>query len=129
MKAWSACLWVGLGGFLGANARYFMARWVAAWLGIGFPFGTFLINISGSFLLGVAATLISQRLAPHGDHLRLTFAIGFIGAYTTFSTFEFETNALLEDGRWAYALLNVVGSLALGLLAVKLGILLTRRWV
>lgn len=126
MKSLSAAFWVGLGGFLGANARYFLGRWAADWFGIGFPWGTLIINVSGSFLLGIIATLVNLKLVPFGDHLRLTIAIGFIGAYTTFSTYEFESHALLEDGRWLAGAANLLGSLAAGLVAVRLGILLVR---
>lgn len=128
MKNFTDVFWVGMGGFLGANARYFIGRWAAGRYGIAFPYGTFLINISGSFLLGVVMTLVSLKLIPFGDHLRLTLAIGFIGAYTTFSTYEYESHALLQDGSWLLASLNLFGSLAAGLLAVRLGILLV-RWL
>lgn len=128
MRTLSAVFWVGLGGFLGANARYFLARWAAGRFGIHFPWGTFLINVSGSFLLGVIATLVNLKLVPFGDHLRLTLAVGFLGAYTTFSTYEFESHALLEDGSWLPAAANLFGSLAAGLLAVRLGVLLARSW-
>src|SRR5262249_50937923 len=80
--------WVGLGGFLGANARYWLGGWVAERWGTDFPWATFVINISGSFILGLFMTLITERYAfPHAPTLRLVVAIGFVGAYTTFSTF------------------------------------------
>lgn len=128
MKELIACLWVGLGGFFGAIARYMVARASASLLGITFPYGTFLINVSGSFLLGIVATLVSERIVPGADHVRLVFAIGFLGAYTTFSTFEFETNAMLEDGKWMFAFLNVFGSLILGFFAIRVGMLLAKNW-
>ncbi len=120
-------LLVGAGGFLGAVARFIVSKAANSFFGAAFPWGTFIINISGSFLLGAIATLAAERLIPHSDALRLTVAIGFIGAYTTFSTFEFESNALLEDGNWAMCLANVAGSVVVGFIALKLGIALSRR--
>jgi CrcB protein len=128
MKSILSCLWVGLGGFFGAIARYLVAN-LARWLaGVGFPYGTFFINVSGSFVLGVILTLLAERVIPFGDEIRLAAAVGFLGAYTTFSTFEYECHGLLEDGEWALALVNMVGSLALGLLAVRVGVAVAKRW-
>src|SRR5437867_8124037 len=87
-------LLVGVGGFVGANARFVMARWVGSFVEGRFPLGTFLINVSGSFLLGMLGALVSQRLVPNADALRLALGVGFLGAFTTFSTFEYETLAL-----------------------------------
>lgn len=126
MSALFPYLWVGMGGFFGAIARFFVARVSASLLGVAFPYGTFLINISGSFLLGLIATLVAQRLVPYGDHIRLAVAVGFIGSYTTFSTYEFESNALIEEGSWMLATVNLVGSLLVGLIAVKAGIVLAK---
>lgn len=127
MKSLTECLLVGVGGFFGAIARFGVARVSASWFGITFPWGTFLINISGSFLLGLIATLASERLLPYSEQVRLAVAIGFLGAYTTFSTFEFETHALAENNQWPYALANVLASVLVGFMAVRLGILLARR--
>lgn len=128
MKELVACLLVGLGGFFGAIARYLVARASASLLGVAFPFGTFLINVSGSFLLGIVATLAGERFFHSSDQVRLVFAIGFLGAYTTFSTFEFETHALFEDGSWLLALINIFGSFIFGFMAVRVGIVLARNW-
>jgi CrcB protein len=84
-------------------------------------------NVSGSFLLAFIATLIVERLVPMPDVWRLTLTIGFIGAYTTFSTFEFETNALLESGGWLPALANILASVVAGFVALKIGIVLAKR--
>lgn len=129
MKELMACFLVGFGGFFGAIARYLIARGSAGLLGVTFPYGTFIINVSGSFLLGVLATWVGERLVPGSDQIRLFFAIGFLGAYTTFSTFEFETQALFEDGSWLLALTNIFGSLFLGLVAVRAGIVLAKSWM
>jgi CrcB protein len=121
-------LLVGVGGFLGAITRYVTARWVGAMVDARFPLGTFLINISGSFLLGLLGGVLAGRLVPHSDHLRLALGIGFLGAFTTFSTFEYETHALFEDGVWLTALTNIFLSLFLGLLAVRAGLLAAKSW-
>ena len=121
-------LLVGAGGFLGANARFALGRWAGSTFGTSFPVGTFITNVAGSFLLGVVATLVTGRLAPNSDRITLAVSIGFIGAFTTFSTFEFESNRLLENGAWLLAAANVVLSVALGLVAVRLGILAARLW-
>lgn len=116
-------LLIGLGGFLGANARYYVAGWAGRLFGLSFPYGTFLINVSGSFLLGLLMGLLQQRpldfLYP-----RLFFAVGFLGAYTTFSTFSYETLRLLQDGHFLFVFLYTLGSVLLGFLAVFLGFLL-----
>jgi len=108
--------WVGIGGFAGAVARYLLGGWIAARLGTTFPYGTFVINITGSFILGVVmGTLEGHLLSPV---VRLAGAIGFIGAYTTFSTWTYETMRLLEDGSRQLAMANVFGSLLVGMAAV-----------
>ncbi len=117
---------VGIGGFLGAIARYLVDGWISRRMGALFPYGTFVINISGSFILGLFTTTITERFIVH-PHWRLLVAIGFVGAYTTFSTFEYETHKLLEEGSFGLALLNILLSVAIGLVAVRLGILLARR--
>ena len=128
MKHLAACLWVGVGGFVGANVRYLLSLLSQRLLGVGFPYGTFFINVRGSFLLGVILTALGQRALPHSDEIRLAAAVGFLGAYTTFSTFEYECQSLLDDGEWALALANMFGSLLLGLVAVRAGTLLARQW-
>lgn len=122
-------LLVGLGGFAGANARFAIARFVGAAFDTRFPLGTFLINISGSFLLGVLGTVITQKVTPGSETMRLALGVGFLGAFTTFSTFEFETHALLEDGSWLLAATNMVASLFAGLVALRAGIVLAKAWL
>ncbi len=121
-------LLVGAGGFVGANARYLVARWLGAAVDARFPLGTFLINVGGSFLLGLLGGLVAERFFAHADSLRLALGVGFLGAYTTFSTFEYETHALFEDGAWLTALTNIFLSLFLGLLAVRLGLVAAKSW-
>ena len=111
---------IGIGGFLGANARYLVGGWLTQLWGSQFPWGTFVINISGSFLLGLlVASLNTRPLAS--PHYHLFFAVGFLGAYTTFSTFSYETLRLAQDQSVVAALLNITGSVVLGLVGVVLG--------
>ena len=116
---------IGLGGFAGAIARYLVDGWVSGMTRGGFPWGTLAINASGSFLLGLLAALTIDRslLSPE---IRGPVMIGFIGAYTTFSTWMLESSRLLEAGNWAAALGNVLGSVIIGLLAVFAGLMLGR---
>jgi fluoride exporter len=119
-------LLIGIGGFLGANARYLVAGWITERLGGSFPYGTMIINVSGSFILGLFLEFTADRLFVH-PHWRLFFAIGFLGAYTTFSTFSFESLALLEEGSYILAIVNMVGSMVLGLIAVLAGVIICRQ--
>jgi len=113
-------LLIGLGGFLGANARYIIERWVGRMLGLSFPYGTLVINVSGSFFLGLLMGFLHHRPLDFLPH-RLFFAVGFLGAYTTFSTFSYETLRLAQDGQLAFVLLYILGSVLLSLLAVFCG--------
>ena len=122
-------LLVGLGGFVGANARFVVVRLVGAAFETRFPLGTFLINISGSFLLGILGTIAGQKVMPNSETMRLALGIGFLGAFTTFSTFEFETHALFDDGSWLTATTNIFASLFVGLVAVRAGIVLAKSWL
>lgn len=111
---------IGTGGFIGAIARYIVAVWIGQKWGRSFPLGTFVINVSGSFLIGLLMTLLTERLMVN-PQWRLLLVVGFLGAYTTFSTFEYETGGLLRDGEWFLAAGNVVLSVFLGFMALKLG--------
>jgi CrcB protein len=111
---------IGIGGFIGAVARYGMAVWVGQRWGRSFPLGTFIVNVSGSFLIGLLMTLFTERYMVN-PQWRLLLVVGFLGAYTTFSSFEYETGALLKDGEWLIAGMNVVFSVLVGFAALKLG--------
>lgn len=113
-------LTIGIGGFFGAIARYGVALWIGRQWGRSFPLGTFVVNVSGSFLIGLLMSLLTERLMVN-PQWRLLFVVGFLGAYTTFSTFEYETGALLRDGEWLIAMLNVILSVIAGFAALKLG--------
>ncbi len=117
---------VALGGALGAMLRYTLGYSALGRMCAPFPTATLVINVTGSFLLGLFLTLATERINI-SPHLRLACAIGFVGAYTTFSTFEWETIKLIEEGDWGRALLYVVLSFALGLVAVWAGITVVRR--
>jgi fluoride exporter len=117
----SAVLWVGLGGFLGANARYLLGGWAASRFGAAFPYGTYIINVTGSFILGFFLAFAQDR-AWVLPSVRLLFAVGFVGAYTTFSTFEYESIRLLQDGEMLLGAVYLIGSVVTGGLAVIAGI-------
>jgi CrcB protein len=116
---------VGVGGFIGAIARFWLGSYIGGRMGTRFPYGTFVINISGSFLIGLILTVLSERthLSPNWRYL---IPIGFIGAYTTFSTFEYETLRTIQDGQFFIASLNVVLSVVVGFAAVWGGVIAGR---
>jgi CrcB protein len=116
-------LWIGLGGFLGANARYLLQQWAAHQWGPDFPYGTMLVNISGSFTIGLFLTLATEQLVVSPE-VRLFVAVGFLGGFTTFSSFSFETLRLIAQGGWWAAGLNFIGNIVLGFGGVLLGVLL-----
>jgi len=123
---------VSFGSVIGGLARWGLAVASARWFGTGFPWGTFMINISGSLFLGWFMTVVGRwEVGPTAwlrkDDLKLLIAVGFTGAYTTFSTFEFESATLLRDGSGFLATLYIAGSVFLGLLAVRLGIALAEQ--
>lgn len=117
---------VAVGGAFGAIARYWLGGWINSRLPMQFPLGTFVINVTGSFMIGFFLTLISQRLTIH-PNWRMLVAVGFVGAYTTFSTFEYETLKLIEEGNIPSAALNIILSVILGFIAVWLGVVAARK--
>lgn len=120
-------LLVMLGGAVGAMLRYGLGAWVQGLLGPGFPWSTFLINITGSFLIGLVLRLsLEGALSPEW---RLFLAVGMLGGYTTFSTFSWETLTLVQQGEWFKAFLYVTGSVVLGFGLVWLAYRWAGSWV
>jgi CrcB protein len=123
---------VAFGSTIGGLLRWGVSVWAARLLGTAFPWGTFFINLSGSLFLGWFSTILADRLILgetswlRPDDLRLMIAVGFTGAYTTFSTFEYESHGLLRDGNGLAGMTYLFASVFLGLLAVRFGILLGR---
>jgi CrcB protein len=120
-----AYLWVAIGGALGSVSRFWLSGVVDRHFGETFPWGTLVVNITGSFIVGFLAALT----APEGRWLispstRTFLIIGFCGGYTTFSAFSLQTLNLARDGEWLYAAGNVMSSVAICLVAVWLGYLL-----
>jgi CrcB protein len=114
-------LWIFLavGGVAGTLARYSMGGWVHGWAGTWLPWGTLTINLLGSLVLGFA--MRAAATLPVSPEVRGLVTVGFCGAFTTFSTFMYETAVLMQAGEWSRAALYAVGSLLLGLVAMGLG--------
>lgn len=120
-----AVLWISLGAIAGANARYFLSRWAAKSLSPAFPYGTLFINVTGSMLLGFFLIWTSERVLAD-PRWRLMIAIGFCGAYTTFSSYAFETMYYFEQGHWLLFAANILANNILCLAAVLAGAALAR---
>ena len=116
---------IGLGGFFGAVSRYAVALWIGQRWGRIFPLGTFIVNVSGCFFISLLMSLLTEKFMGN-PQIRLFLVIGFLGAYTTFSTFEYETGSLVRDGEWSIALANVILSVIAGFVALKLGELIAK---
>ncbi len=115
---------LSVGGVLGVNARYWLGVGISRWASSQFPWATFIINVSGSFAIGFLTVLL-LRWVPH-PNLRLVVLTGFLGGYTTFSTFAFESATLWERGETGLSLAYLAGSVAAGFAAVVLGMGLAR---
>jgi CrcB protein len=120
------CLAVATGGSLGALCRFGVALASARWFGTRFPAGTLLINLTGSFVLGAFLARVARGWAVP-QPVQLAVTMGFLGAYTTFSTFTFETDFLLRTGATARAAAYLAASVVLGLLCVRLGVMAGQR--
>ncbi len=116
-------LWIAAGGALGAIARYVIGVAVSSRLGVKFPYGTFVINISACVIIGFSITYLGRR-ADLNPAWRYLIPIGFVGAYSTFSTYEWETFSNIRSGAFLLAALYAVGSLIVGLAAVWAGAIL-----
>ncbi|HEY8485938.1 MAG TPA: fluoride efflux transporter CrcB [Limnochordales bacterium] len=122
---WQRYLMVAVGGAVGAVLRYAVSGWVSQRLGVSFPWGTAVVNLTGSFLLGVLGVLVTERLALPGPALTL-LGVGVLGGYTTFSTWQYETLRMLENGSWAQGLANLAGAAIGGLASMALGVAVGR---
>jgi CrcB protein len=116
---------IAIFGAAGAVSRYALDGWVSDLTHGQFPWGTFVVNLVGAFPLGIVVALTTERLILSSDW-RVALGIGFLGSFTTFSTYTYETVKLAEDGVIGLALMNSIGMLALGLLAAVLGLALGR---
>ncbi len=116
-----AILLVALGGALGSIARYLVGGWIADWMGTTFPYGTFAINLTASFIIGFFLAFAQDR-AGLSPYWRLFIAVGFVGGYSTFSTYEYESIRLLQDGEFLLGAVYLVGSMTAGAIAAIGGI-------
>ncbi len=121
-----APLAISLGAIPGALSRYYLTLFCARWLGTGFPYGTFLTNITGALVMGFFVTLTLERTITSPE-LRLLLAVGFLGSYTTFSTYALDTSILLQSGNKGLAMLYWLGSATLGVLGLEIGSFLARK--
>lgn len=118
-------LWIAIGGSLGSIARYWVGATIASRFGTKFPYGTFVINVTACVIIGFSLAFLGRR-AELNPAWRFLVPIGFVGAYSTFSTFEWETFSNLETGGLLTATIYVVSSVLLGILAVWCGVLIAR---
>ena len=118
-------LWIALGAIVGASARYFLSGFIARHFSTAFPYGTLLINVTGSLILGFFLIYATER-ALLDPRLRLLVAVGFCGSYTTFSSYAFESFALMEQSQWVMVGINILASNVLCLAAVLAGAALAR---
>jgi CrcB protein len=124
VEPWIRVVVLSLGGAMGVNARYWLGVWMSRWTSPRFPWATFTINVSGSFAIGLLAVGLGRWL-PH-PNARLMMVVGFLGGYTTFSTFSFDSLTMLERGEVGLSLANMVGSVVAGVLAAGLGAAVAR---
>lgn len=110
-------LLIGLAGAVGAVARYLLSSIVTGLFGASFPWGIFLVNVLGCFLFGIVIGL-AEHFELIGDVVRLTLLTGFMGAFTTFSTFIFDTHLFLGEGKWLMGMLNAAGQIVIGLICL-----------
>ena len=117
---------ISLGAIAGALSRYYLTVWFFQRFGTGFPYGTFFINLTGCFAMGFFTTLALNRVGVISPEVRLLVATGFLGAYTTFSTYGIETLYLLRDRAYLFAILYWAGSAILGIISVQVGVVLAK---
>lgn len=118
-------LWISLGAIVGANLRYFIAQYISKIIPSNFPYGTLVINLSASFILGLFLIWTSERVLVD-PRWRLLVAVGFCGGYSTYSSYAFETFALFEAGQWLSSAVNILATNILCFIAVVLGAIAAR---
>jgi CrcB protein len=116
-----AVLLVAIGGGIGSVTRYLVGGWFASRFGPAFPYGTLVINVTGSFIIGLFLAFAQERISL-SPYWRLFFAVGFLGGYTTFSSFEYESVRLLQDGEMLLGTVYLIGSVVAGGIAAVGGI-------
>lgn len=119
---------LALAGAIGTLSRYWLSALVQRWIGTAFPWGTFAVNMLGSFLFGLVWSLAEERKLLSAE-VRVIVLTGFMGAFTTFSTFAFETAAYLRTSQWTLAVANIVAQLVVGLLAMIAGMNVSRQFM
>ena len=133
MSRWQSCgnlvqvpLGIALGAIPGSLSRHYLTLGFHHWLGTGFPWGTFFVNLSGAFVMGFFTNLAVERsfISPP---VRLAVSVGFLGSYTTFSSYQLDAEKLMMHGNWEITLLYWMGSAILGVLCLELGSYLARR--
>lgn len=121
-------IYIAVAGGVGALGRYYVTELARRLLGDDFPYGTLIVNLVGSFLIGLAMQIfLNTDLVP--PSLRLAFILGFLGAFTTFSAFSYATLAYIENGAWLMAGLNILGNVTVGIVAAFIGVMLGRAIV
>ncbi|MBA2468837.1 MAG: fluoride efflux transporter CrcB [Chloroflexia bacterium] len=118
-------VWISVGAVAGANARFALGRLIEGQAGSRIPYGTLCVNITGSLLIGIVLVLLTERLLAD-PHWRLLLVVGFLGSYTTMSSYAWETLTLAEAGSWGHAMLYVIGTNALCLGACGVGMVVAR---
>ena len=117
---------ISLGAIAGSLSRYYLSIWLAQRFGTGFPYATLFVNLTGSFAMGLLTTLILERALLISPEMRLLIAVGFLGSYTTFSTYELDSISLIRDSQLNKAFIYWLGSAVLGSVVLYLGIIAAR---
>lgn len=117
---------ISLGAIAGALSRYYLTLWFSHRFGTSFPYGTFLINLTGCFAMGFFFTFALERTATISAEVRLLIAVGFLGSYTTFSTYGLDSVLLWENRQFVITAFYWLGSAVLGVIGVQLGVILAR---